>query len=196
MVREQVAKMTQRRNDNLASALRWALSDCSRPSAAEPRYSAHAGGKGRAECQRHGDIMEVLPRVEAAAAGGVARGWPPTKKIKNKKTDRTSQHAAKQTLNRVDGSARAEQTMRLRRMCRLFCIPDGDVCSRGVWLHGQGGGTVSYPGRLGDRAAEGRRVDVLIGFECIWRVLPVCRCYGSDASEFGWRWLASCWGCW
>ena len=106
------------------------------------------------------------------------------------------QHAAKQTLNRVDGSARAEQTMRLRRMCRLFCIPDGDVCSRGVWLHGQGGGTVSYPGRLGDRAAEGRRVDVLIGFECIWRVLPVCRCYGSDASEFGWRWLASCWGCW
>ena len=77
MVREQVAKMTQRRND-LASALRWALSDCSRPSAAEPRYSAHAGGKGRGECQRNGDIMEVLPRLEAAAAGGVARGWPPT----------------------------------------------------------------------------------------------------------------------
>ena len=35
--------------------------------AAEPRYRALAGKKGMVECQRRGDIVAVLPRLELAA---------------------------------------------------------------------------------------------------------------------------------
>ena len=67
MVCEKVAKMTQMRHDNLANALRLVVSACSCQSAAEPRYRALAGKKGMVECQRRGDIVAVLPRLELAA---------------------------------------------------------------------------------------------------------------------------------
>ena len=67
MVCDKVAKMTQMRNDHLANALRLVVSACSWQSAAEPRYRALAGKKGMVECQRRGDIVAVLPRLELAA---------------------------------------------------------------------------------------------------------------------------------
>ena len=67
MVCEKVVKMTQMRHDNLATALRLVVSACSCQSAAEPRYRALAGKKGMVECQRWGDIVAVLPRLELAA---------------------------------------------------------------------------------------------------------------------------------
>ena len=67
MVCEKVAKMTQKRHDNLANALRLVVSACSCQSAAEPRYRALAGKKGMVECQRRGDIVVVLPLPELAA---------------------------------------------------------------------------------------------------------------------------------
>ena len=67
MVCEEVATMTQMRHDNLANALRLVVSACSCQSAAEPRYRALAGKKVMVECQRRGDIVAVLPRVELAA---------------------------------------------------------------------------------------------------------------------------------
>ena len=42
-------------------------SACSCQSAAEPRYRALATKKGMVECQRRGDIVAVLPRLELAA---------------------------------------------------------------------------------------------------------------------------------
>ena len=67
MVCEKVAKMTQMRHNNLANALRLVVSAGSCQSAAEPRYRALAGKKGMVECQRRGDIVAVLPRLELAA---------------------------------------------------------------------------------------------------------------------------------
>ena len=67
MVCEKVAKMTQMRHDNLANALRLVVSACSCQSATEPRHRALAGKKGMVECQRRGDIVAVLPRLELAA---------------------------------------------------------------------------------------------------------------------------------
>ena len=61
MVCEKVAKMTQMRHDNLV------VSACSCQSAAEPRCRALASKKGMVECQRRGDIVAVLPRLELAA---------------------------------------------------------------------------------------------------------------------------------
>ena len=63
--------MTQMLHDNLANALRLVVSACSCQSAAEPRYRALAGEKGMVECQRRGDIVAVLPRLELAAVDGV-----------------------------------------------------------------------------------------------------------------------------
>ena len=73
MVCEKVAKMTQMRHDNLANALRLVVSACSCQSSAEPRYRALAGKKGicMAECQRRGDTVAVLPRLELAAVDAV-----------------------------------------------------------------------------------------------------------------------------
>ena len=67
VVCEKVAKMTQMRHDNLANALRLVVSAYSYQSAAEPCYRALAGKKGMVECQRRGDIVAVLPRLELAA---------------------------------------------------------------------------------------------------------------------------------
>ena len=67
MVCKKVAKMTQMRHDNLANALSLVVSACSCQSAAEPRYRALAGKKGMVECQRRGDIVAVLLRLELAA---------------------------------------------------------------------------------------------------------------------------------
>ena len=67
MACEKVANMTQMRHDNLANALRLVISACSCQSAAEPRYRALAGKKGMVECQRRGDIVAVLLRLELAA---------------------------------------------------------------------------------------------------------------------------------
>ena len=54
------------RHDNLANALRLVVSAC-RCQSAEPRYRALAGKKGMVECQRRGDIVAVLLRLELAA---------------------------------------------------------------------------------------------------------------------------------
>ena len=59
--------MTQIRHDNLVNALRLVVSACSCQSAAEPRYRTLAGKKGMVECQRRGDIVAVLPRLDLAA---------------------------------------------------------------------------------------------------------------------------------
>ena len=67
MVCEKVAKMTQMRHDNLANTLRLVVSACSCQSAAEPRYRALDGKKGMVKCQRRGNIVAVLPRLELAA---------------------------------------------------------------------------------------------------------------------------------
>ena len=67
MVCEKVAKMTEMRHDNLANALRLVVSACSCQSAAEPRYRALTGKKGMVECQRQGDIVAALLRLELAA---------------------------------------------------------------------------------------------------------------------------------
>ena len=64
MVCGKIAKMTQIRHDDLANALRLVVSACSCQSAAEPRYRALAGKKRIVECQRRGDIVAVLPRLE------------------------------------------------------------------------------------------------------------------------------------
>ena len=66
VVCEKVAEMTQMRHDNLAHALGMVVSACSCQSAAEPRYRALAGKKGMVKCQRRGDIVAVLPRLELA----------------------------------------------------------------------------------------------------------------------------------
>ena len=66
MVCEKVARMTHVRHDNLANALRLVVSAC-RCQSAEPRYRALAGKKGIVECQRRGDIVAVLLRLELAA---------------------------------------------------------------------------------------------------------------------------------
>ena len=67
MVCEKVGKITQMRHDNLTNALRLVVSACSCQSAAEPRYRAMASKKGMVECQRRGDIVAVLSRLELAA---------------------------------------------------------------------------------------------------------------------------------
>ena len=63
--------MTQMRHDNLANALRLIVSAGSCHSEAEPRYRALAGKKGMVECQRRGDIVVALPRLELAAVDAV-----------------------------------------------------------------------------------------------------------------------------
>ena len=45
---------------------RLVVSACSCQLAAEPRYRAVAGKQGMVECQRRGDIVAVLPRLELA----------------------------------------------------------------------------------------------------------------------------------
>ena len=67
MVCEKVTKMTQMHDDNQANALRLVVSACSCQSAAAPRYRALAGKKGMVECQRRGNIVPILPRLEVAA---------------------------------------------------------------------------------------------------------------------------------
>ena len=67
MVCEKVAKITQIRHDNLTNALHLVVSACSFQSAPGPRHQALAGRKGMFECQRLGDIVAVLPRLELAA---------------------------------------------------------------------------------------------------------------------------------
>ena len=67
MVCEKVPKMTQMCHDNLANALHLVVSACSCQSAAEARYWALAGKKAMVECQRRGDIVAILPRLELAA---------------------------------------------------------------------------------------------------------------------------------
>ena len=59
--------------DNLASALRLVVSACSCQSAAEPRYRALAGQKGIMECQRRGEIVAMMPRLEIAAVDVVVQ---------------------------------------------------------------------------------------------------------------------------
>ena len=59
--------MTRMRHDNLANALCLVVFACSCQSTAEPRYRALAGKKGMVECQRRGDVVAVLPRLELAA---------------------------------------------------------------------------------------------------------------------------------
>ena len=71
MACEKLAKMSQMCHDDLANALRPVVSACSCQSAAEPRYRALAGKKGMVECQRRGDIVAVLPRLEVAAVDAV-----------------------------------------------------------------------------------------------------------------------------
>ena len=67
MVCQKVAKSTQMRHDNLALALRLVASCTGCQSAAEPRYRALAGKQGMVKCQRRGDIVVVLPRLEMVA---------------------------------------------------------------------------------------------------------------------------------
>ena len=67
MVSENVAKMTQTRNDTLVFTLLLVASACSCQSEAEPRYRALGGKKGMVECQRRSDIVAMLPRLELAA---------------------------------------------------------------------------------------------------------------------------------
>ena len=96
-----VAKMTQMRHDNLANALRLVVSACRCQSAAEPRYRALVGKKGMVECQRRGDIVAVLPRLELAAVDVVvahasaksyaaeaakASGWTAARAERSKRT--------------------------------------------------------------------------------------------------------------
>ena len=76
MVREKAAKMIQMRHANLANALRLVISACSWQSVAEPRYRALAGEKGMVECQRRGEIVAVLPRLELAAVDVVVAHAP------------------------------------------------------------------------------------------------------------------------
>ena len=67
MVLGKVAKMAQMHHDDRVDALRLAISACSCRAAAEPRYRALTGGEGMAKCQRNGDIVAVLLRLELAA---------------------------------------------------------------------------------------------------------------------------------
>ena len=76
MVCKQVAKMTQMRHDHLAHALRQVISAASLQSAMEPRYRALAGKRGLVECNRRGDIVAVLPRLELAAVDVVVAHAP------------------------------------------------------------------------------------------------------------------------
>ena len=67
IVCEKVAKMTQTRHGNLANTLRLLVTACSCQLAAKPRYRALDGKEGMVECQRWGDLVAVLPRLELAA---------------------------------------------------------------------------------------------------------------------------------
>ena len=69
MVSDKVTKMSQMRrmHDNRANALHLVVSACSCQTAAEARYRSPAGKMCMVECQRRGNIMAVLPRLELAA---------------------------------------------------------------------------------------------------------------------------------
>ena len=102
MVCEKVAKMTQMRHNNLANALRLVVSACSCHSAAEPRSRALAGKKGMVECQRRGDIVAILPRLELAVVDVVVAHASSTS------------YAAQAAKTAGWTAARAEQTKRTR----------------------------------------------------------------------------------
>ena len=130
MVCENVAKMTQMRHDNLANASRLVISDCSCQLATEPRYRAVAGKKGMVECQRQGDIVAVLPRLELAAVDVV---------VSHASAESYFAEAAKTAGWTV---ARAERTKRTRLRKD---VPDHAVCGSDVRVHGQGGCEVREP---------------------------------------------------
>ena len=67
MVCENVSKIHKMLHDNLANALRLVVSASSCQSVAEARYRALAGKKGMAECQRRGEIVADLLRLELTA---------------------------------------------------------------------------------------------------------------------------------
>ena len=149
MVCEKVAKMTQMRHDNLANALRLVVSACSCQSAAEPRYGALAGkaAKGMVECQRRGDIMAVLPRLELAAVDVVVAHAS------------AKSYAAEAAKTSGWTAARAEQTKRKRFRKN---VPDHatfrfvpfavETCGY------MGKEAVKFVNRLGDIAAESGRI--------------------------------------
>ena len=71
-------------------------------SAAEPRYRALAGKKGMVECQRRGDIVAVLPRLELAAVDVVVAHAS------------AKSYAAEAAKTAGWTAARAERTKRMR----------------------------------------------------------------------------------
>ena len=147
MVCEKVAKMTQMRHDNLATALRLVVSACSCQSAAEPRNRALAGKKGMVECQRRGDIVAVLPRLELAAVDVVVAHAS------------AKSYAAEAAKTSGWTAARAEQTKRKRFRKN---VPDHatfrfvpfavETCGY------MGKEAVKFVNRLGDIAAESGRI--------------------------------------
>ena len=139
------AKMTQMRHDNLANSMRL-VSACICQSAAEPRYRALAG-KGMVECQRWGDIVAVLPRLELVAVDVV---------VAHASSKSYAAHAAK-----TEGwtAASADQTKRTRFW---KAVPD-HAAFRFVPFAVEACGymgkeAVKFVNRLGDIAAESGRI--------------------------------------
>ena len=147
MVCEKVAKVTQMRHGNLANALRLVVSACSCQSAAEPRGQAQAGKKGMFECQRRGDIVAVLPRLELAAVNVVVAHAS------------AKSYAAEATKTAGWTAARAERTKRTRfrkdvpdHATFRFVPYAVETCGY------MGKEAVKFVNRLGDIAAESGRI--------------------------------------
>ena len=97
------------------------VSACCCQSAAEPRYRALAGKKGMVECQRRGDIVAVLPRLELATVHVVVAHM-------HASAESYAAQAAKET---GWTAARAEQTKRTRFVegcARSWGFPVCAVC--------------------------------------------------------------------
>ena len=114
---------------------------------AEPRYRALAGKKGMVECQRRGDIVAVLPRLELAAVDVV---------VAHASAKSSAAEAAK-----TSGwtAARAERTKRTRfrkdvpdHAAFRFVPFAVDTCGY------MGKEAVKFVNRLGDIAAESGRI--------------------------------------
>ena len=154
--------MTQMHHDNLANALRLVVSACNCRPAAEPRYRALAGKKGMVECQRRGDIVAVLPRLELAAVDVVVSHAS------------AKSYAAEATETAGCSAARAERNKRTRfrkdvpdHAASRFVLFAVETCGY------MGKGAVKFVIRLGDIAADSGHIPKGAFVRWAMQLLPV-----------------------
>ena len=161
MVCKRGAKMTRMGHANLENALRLGVAGCRFQSAVERRNMAVARTKGMVECQRQGDVVTVLPRLELAAVDVV---------IAHASAKSYTAQAAKEA---GWTAARAEQTKRTRFRKDVpvhaafrfvpFAVETCGYISKEA---------VKFVNRLGDITAESGRIPKGAFVRCAMQLLP------------------------